>query len=177
MAAGRRGGDTERIRSLRHDELSTWGLMKDRDRKEIMHLAFQLLDQGLMARTSGEYPVLCLNDASLEVMRGERPVQLLPVRAKRARTTAREAASWDGVDRELFERLRELRTELARERQVPPYVIFSDASLRDMARKQPSSAAELLEVHGVGDKKLADLGDAFLRCVRSYIEESRPHGG
>ena len=161
-----RGADTERIRSLRHDKLSTWGLMKDRDRKEVLNLTFQLLDQDLLARTEGEYPVLCLNQASVEVMRGERGVQLVPIRVKRARTTAREAASWEGVDRGLFDSLRELRTELARRRDVPPYLIFSDASLRDMARKRPATSAEFLDVHGVGDKKLADLGEAFLARIR-----------
>ena len=173
-----RGADTERIRSLRHDGLSTWGLMKDRDRKEVMNLTFQLLDQGLLARTEGEYPVLCLNDASVEVMRGERDVQLVPIRVKRARTTAREAASWEGVDRELFESLRGLRTELARQRDVPPYVIFSDASLRDMARKRPESSKQLLDVHGVGDKKLADLGETFLARIRDHAaSEAEPRVG
>ncbi len=161
-----RGADTERIRRLGHHELSTWGLMKGRDRKEVMNLAFQLLDQDLLARTEGEYPVLFLNETSLAVMRGEREVQLVPVRVKRARTTAREAASWEGVDRDLFESLRELRTDLARQRDVPPYVIFSDASLRDMARNKPASAEQFLAVHGVGDKKLADFGEAFLACIR-----------
>jgi len=163
-----RGANTERVRSMGHDRLSTWGLMKDRDRKEIMNLAFQLLDQDLLARSAGEYPVLVLNDASLEVMRGERAVQLVPVKVKKARTTAREAASWEDIDRDLFERLRELRTELARERNVPPYVIFSDATLQDMARKLPATPAEFLAVHGVGDKKLADLGEAFLACITAY---------
>jgi len=163
-----RGANTERVRSMGHDRLSTWGLMKDRARKEIMNLAFQLLDQDLLARSDGEYPVLVLNDASLEVMRGERAVQLVPVKVKKARTTAREAASWEDVDRDLFESLRELRTELARERDVPPYVIFSDASLQDMARKLPATPAEFLAVHGVGDKKLADLGEAFLECIAAY---------
>lgn len=161
-----RGADTDRVRSLGHDRLSTWGLMKDRNRKEVMNLAFQLIDQGLLERSEGEYPVLHLNDAALEVMRGDRTVQLVPIKVKRARTTAREAASWEGVDRDLFERLRELRTELARVRDVPPYVIFSDASLQDMARKRPSTPEEFLDVHGVGDKKLADLGEAFLACIQ-----------
>jgi ATP-dependent DNA helicase RecQ len=172
-----RGGDTERIRSLGHHELSTWGLMKGRDRKEIMYLAFQLLDQELLARTVGEYPVLCLNEASVTVMRGERRVQVVPVKVKRARTTAGETASWEGVDRDLFESLRELRTNLARERNVPPYVIFSDASLRDMARKRPVSAAEFLNIHGVGDKKLADLGDDFLACIRGHAAEEAEEQG
>ena len=162
-----RGADTERVRRLGHHELSTWGLMKGRDCKEIMNLAFQLLDQDLLARTEGEYPVLHLNEMSLAVMRGEHPVQLVPVRVKRARTTAREAASWENVDRDLFDSLRELRTDLARQRNVPPYVIFSDASLRDMARGKPASAEQFLAVHGVGDKKLADFGEAFLACIRS----------
>ncbi len=163
-----RGADTDRVRSLGHDRLSTWGLMKGRNRKEVMNLAFQLLDQGLLERSEGEYPVLHLNDASLEVMRSGRAVQLVPIKVKRARTTAREAASWEGVDRDLFEHLRELRTELARERDVPPYVIFSDASLQDMARKRPATPEEFLDVHGVGDKKLADLGEAFLACIRGH---------
>jgi ATP-dependent DNA helicase RecQ len=169
-----RGADTQRIRTLGHERLSTWGLMKDRDRKEVMNLTFQLLDQELLARSDGEYPVLCLNDASVEVLRGERSVQLVPIKVKRARTTAREAASWEGVDRDLFERLRELRTELARARNVPPYVIFSDASLRDMARQRPATPEQLLAVHGVGDKKLADLGEDFLACIREHVDGVEP---
>ena len=160
-----RGADTERIRSLRHDGLSTWGLMKDRGRRELMNLVFQLVDQGLLERSDGEYPVLRLNDASMEVLRGDRDVRVVPVRSRAARTTAREARSWEGVDRDLFERLRELRTRLARERNVPPYVIFSDASLQDMARKRPATPEEFLGIHGVGEKKLADLGEAFLACI------------
>ena len=169
-----RGADTQRIRALGHERLSTWGLMKDRDRKELMNLTFQLLDQELLSRSGGEYPVLCLNEASAEVLRGERSVHLVPIKVKRARTTAREAASWEGVDRDLFERLRELRTELARARNVPPYVIFSDASLRDMARQRPATPGELLEIHGVGEKKLADLGDDFLACIREHAEGAEP---
>jgi ATP-dependent DNA helicase RecQ len=161
-----RGADTERIRSLGHNGLSTWGLMKGRNQKEVMNLCFQLIDQDLLARSVGEYPVLHLNDRSVEVMRGERPVQLIPTKVKRARTTKGEAASWEGVDRDLFETLRELRTELARERNVPPYVVFSDASLRDMARTQPTTPEKFLAVHGVGDNKLADFGEAFMARLK-----------
>lgn len=160
-----RGSDAERIRALGHNTLSTWGLLKDRNRKELMNLVFQLLDQNLLGRSDGDYPVLYLNDASLEVLRDERPVHLVPVRTRKARTTKREAESWEGVDVDLFERLRELRTRLARERNVPPYVIFSDVSLRDMASKKPTNPAQFLAVHGVGEKKLADLGGAFLDCI------------
>ena len=146
-------------------------------RKELMHLTFQLLDQRVLDRADGDYPVLRLNEGSLEVLRGERKVHLIPVKTHRVRTSKREADSWEGVDRELFERLRELRTELARERNVPPYVIFSDASLRDMARKKPSSAEGFLDVHGVGEKKLADLGASFLARIREYEEGSEQAQG
>ena len=167
-----RGADTERIRSLGHETLSTYGLMSGRTQKELMNLTFQLLDQRLLERSTGEYPVLRLNDASLEVLRDERTVHLVPAKSRRVRTTAREAASWEGVDLELFESLRQLRTELASERGVPPYLIFSDASLRDMALRKPATREQFLDVHGVGEKKLADLGEAFLACIAAPPEGS-----
>jgi len=160
-----RGADTERIRSLGHDALSTYGLIPDRTRTELMNLTFQLLDQRVLDRSDGDYPVLQLNETSMKVLRGERQVQLVPVKTRRVRTTRGESESWEGVDRELFEDLRTLRTRLARQRNVPPYVIFSDASLRDMARKKPASPEQFLQVHGVGEKKLADLGETFLACI------------
>lgn len=160
-----RGADTERIRSLGHDSLSTYGLIPDRTRTELMNLTFQLLDQRVLDRSGGEYPVLQLNETSMSVLRGERQVQLVPVKTRRVRTTRGETESWEGVDRELFEELRALRTRLARQRNVPPYVIFSDASLRDMARRKPASPEQFLQVHGVGEKKLADLGETFLACI------------
>ncbi|GIV60275.1 DNA helicase RecQ [Rhodocaloribacter litoris] len=160
-----RGSDTERIRKLGHDRLSTFGLLKDRPKNEINHMIFQLVDQGLLTRTPGDYPILKLNDASWEVLRGQRTVWLLPAKKKAVRRTAVETASWEGVDRRLFERLRRLRTEIARERGLPPYVIFNDTTLRDMARQRPTTPAALLRVHGVGEKKLADFGERFLAVI------------
>ena len=164
-----RGANTKRIRSLAHDALSTYGLIPDRTRTELMNLMFQLLDQRLVDRSDGEFPVLQLNENSLQVLRGERQVQLVPVKTRRVHTTRGEAESWEGVDRKLFEDLRTLRTRLARQRNVPPYVIFSDASLRDMARQKPSSPEQFLQVHGVGEKKLADHGETFLACISESV--------
>jgi len=79
-----------------------------------------------------------------------------------------EAESWDHVDRGLFDRLRALRLDLARARGVPPYVIFHDATLREMARLRPTSKAALLDVKGVGARKAAELGDAFLILIASH---------
>jgi ATP-dependent DNA helicase RecQ len=165
-----RGADTERVRSLGHHELTTHGLLADLPKTEVTNMVYQLVDQELLERTTGEYPILALNERSWEVLRGERTVAMLPTRRKkkkRAAPTTIERESWEGVDRGLFERLRALRTSLARERGVPPYVIFGDASLRDMAKKRPATPEELLGVHGVGEKKLADLGEAFLEVIAS----------
>ena len=167
-----RGADTERIRNLGHHELSTFGLMKETPKKTLTNMLFQLIDQGFLTRTRSEYPVLRLNDASWEVLRGKRTVRMLPIRRKKVKRTAREAASWEGVDRNLFEHLARLRTELARERGVPPYIIFNDATLRDMARRRPRTPEEFLAVHGIGEKKLADFGERFMERIASFLSKN-----
>ncbi len=167
-----RGADTDRVRKFGHDSLSTYGLMKDEAKSALTQRIYQLLDQDLLTRTDGNYPVLRLNEESWRVLRGEREVWFLPTKKRRTRKSAAERDSWDGVDRPLFSRLRELRTSIARERDVPPYVIFSDATLRDMARLKPSNDTELLAVHGVGEKKLADLGEQFLAVIAEESSHS-----
>lgn len=169
------GADTERVRRWNHERLSTYGLLRGTPRKELTHLIYQLLDDGLLERTASEHPVLRLNEASWEVLRGARTVRLQAA-TKTIGTAKGEATSWSGVDRSLFEVLRSLRREIAAERGVPPYVVFSDASLRDMARLQPRNPDEFLAVHGVGAKKLADLGDRFLSAIRLHAETTSDDG-
>jgi ATP-dependent DNA helicase RecQ len=166
-----RGADTERIRELRHNELSTYGIMSDVPKPSITDMTYQLVDQELVERTSGEYPVLVLNDRSWEVLLGQREVFFLPTRSKAVKRTKAEIESWEDVDEGLFERLRSWRTGLARSRQVPPYVIFSDATLRDIVRRRPSTREGLLAVHGIGEKKLADYGEAVFEQIRGYEEQ------
>ena len=164
-----RGAKTGQIRSLGHDRLSTYGLLEELSKKRLIDVIYQVVDQNLLVRTHGDYPILKLNGASWEVMKGLKKVWLIPIRSQKVKTSTREAVSWQGVDRALFERLRALRLRIARQRGVPPYVIFSDAALRDMARRPPETAAAFLTVHGVGDKKLADFGDLFLECIRDQL--------
>ena len=166
------GSNTERVRRWRHAELSTYGLMKGTDRKTLTNMVYQLIDDGLLERTSDERPVLRLNAASREVLRGTRTVRLLQPKTK-VRKTRFDQMSWESVDTGLFETLRNLRREIANQRNVPAYVLFSDSTLRDMARLRPGSSTALLSVRGVGERKLADLGDRFLEEIKNYCQANR----
>jgi ATP-dependent DNA helicase RecQ len=166
------GANTERIRRWGHDQLSTYGLMNGTDRKNLTNLLYQLIDDGLLERSSDDRPVLRLNEASREVLRGNRTVQLLQPKPK-VKKTRYDEKSWESVDTGLFEKLRTLRRQLAEERRVPAYVLFNDATLRDMARLRPSSPNALLGIRGVGERKLADVGQRFIQEIVNYCRENR----
>jgi ATP-dependent DNA helicase RecQ len=171
------GGNTERVRQYGHDQLSTYGLLKAHSRQAITAFIYQLVDQRLAERTGGDRPVLKLNDASWAVMRGQRPVRLVQPKQGPVAKTRFDAESWEGVDRGLFDHLRQLRRALADARGVPPYVIFNDATLRDLARLRPDSRAAFAAVRGVGEKKLDDLGPIFLEQIRQYCAGNSPRDG
>ncbi|MEO8604474.1 MAG: RecQ family ATP-dependent DNA helicase [bacterium] len=167
------GADTERVRTRQHAQLSTYGLLKGVARGGVTAMVHQLIDQSLLERTPGDRPVLRLNAASWEVLRGQRTVQLVQPAAKSSSTAARlDSASWEDVDRDLFEHLRGVRRELAEARGVPPYIIFNDATLRDLARRQPTSLDDFARTYGVGDRKLHDLGPVFVERIKAWCERS-----
>jgi len=117
----------------------------------------------------GDYGVLKLTAPGRRALAGEeRPLLLAAPAARRAPKAAVEKDSWDGVDRALFERLRALRRTLAAEAGVPAYIVFGDATLRDLARKKPATPEELLEVTGIGAKKLELYGARVLAEVRAH---------
>ncbi|HAB11646.1 MAG TPA: DNA helicase RecQ [Planctomycetaceae bacterium] len=163
-----RGSSDQRILDNRHDDLSTYGLLADSDARAVRGWVEQLVAQGFLAKT-GEYNVLMVTESGRSLLRGDVTPRLLKpaARAAKARKSRAHDDSWEGVDRALFERLRELRRQLADEKSVPAYVVFGDASLRDMARKKPGTPEEFLDVHGVGQKKAADYGELFLAAIGS----------
>ena len=166
------GADTERVRRWHHERLTTYGLMKGTSRKTLTNMVYQLLDAGLLERSAEERPVLRLNDASREVLRGTRAVRLLQPKTK-VKKSRLDEKSWDRVDSGLFETLRTLRRQLAEERRVPAYVLFTDATLLEMARVRPGSVSALLNIRGVGERKLADLGQRFLEVISDYCRDNR----
>jgi ATP-dependent DNA helicase RecQ len=156
------------VRSFGHDRLSTFGLLKEQPANVLTNLVHQLVDQGVLDRTSSDRPLLKLNALSWEILRGQRQINLIMPRQRVIKATRIQAEAWHGVDRDLFESLRGLRRQVAAERGVPACTIFGDAALRDMARRCPRSQEEFRHVHGVGPAKLRDLGQRFVGHIDDY---------
>jgi len=162
------GSREERILSNRHDQLSTYNILGGHPKSAVRDWVEQLIEQGCVARV-GEYGVLQLSNKGRQVLKGgERPLLLGLVKKKAAPKHPSVVDSWEGVDPGLFEALRKLRRQLASERSIPAYIVFGDAALRDMARKRPTSPEDLLQVTGVGEKKLEQYGELMLEVIRDY---------
>ena len=168
-----RGAETQKLIDRGHQALSVYGIGKQRTQDEWRLLVRALLHQGLIEETGDGYPVLRLNAASREVLKSTQQVSfaVAPKREKRARRkSAADAALGAPLPQAeaLFERLRTLRKTLADAQGVPPYVVFSDASLRQMADRQPLTSAAFMEISGVGGRKLVQYGQAFTRAIREF---------
>jgi ATP-dependent DNA helicase RecQ len=166
------GKATEKVVASGHDQLSTFGLLKEEASVAIRGYIEQLVGDGLLLREGDPYPVLRLTTAGASLLRGEGECQLYrevkpPSSKKRSRSTVRDSFTV-AVDSDLFDVLREVRMRLARDRGVPPYVIFHDTTLRDMVERRPKTIDDLHDVYGVGAKKAADFGDAFLDAIRTF---------
>jgi ATP-dependent DNA helicase RecQ len=171
-----RGKNVENVRKRGHDRLTTFGLLGEHSDHDIRDWIYQLIGQEALIQTEDEYPKLRLNPASWEVMRGTRTIRLVQlVRRRKGEKPGRsqtETISWDGVDHALFEKMRDLRRGLAADRQVPPYVIFSDATLRELARLRPTTGERMRQVYGIGETKLRDFGPAFLKVIGDHCRET-----
>jgi ATP-dependent DNA helicase RecQ len=164
------GRATDKVVASGHAELSTFGLLTHEPAVTVRGYVEQLIDGGFLARAGDPYPVLRLTTSGAALLRGEidcalyREIQ--PPKKSARRKSRDELAAV--VDRDLFDVLRDVRLRLARGRGVPPYVIFHDTTLRDMVHRRPRTMGDLHDVYGVGVKKAADFGDAFLDAIRTF---------
>jgi ATP-dependent DNA helicase RecQ len=170
-----RGQANEQVTSRAHNKLSTFGLLADASLAEVRGYIEQLIGLGLLRQTDDAYPVLKVTALGVKLLKDESSFprlalarQHIPKKGETRERSRAESESWDGVDRGLFERLRGLRLDIARARGVPPYVIFHDVTLREMARLRPSSVTSLMAVKGVGARKAEDLGGIFLETIREH---------
>ena len=163
------GSKEQRIIENNHHKLSTYGLLSEHSKNTIRDWIEQLAGQGYIEK-AGEYKVLTVTPKGWTVLKGQHTPRLFAPAEKPAKVSKAAADSWEGVDRGLFEALRTLRTQIAAESRLPAYIVFDDASLRDMARKRPSSPELLLSVRGVGDKKCRQYGQAVLEVIQTYCQ-------
>lgn len=164
-----RGSRDKRILQNKHDQLSTYGIGKDRTADAWRILGRSLLHQGLVSETSDGYSVLRLNPQSWEVLRKQRSVFVAVPKPKdegdRPDSPKRLKAE------QLFEHLRALRKQIADEQSVPPYVVFPDSSLRLMAQSQPQSLSDFAQISGVGSRKLEKYGLRFVKAIEDFCQQ------
>jgi ATP-dependent DNA helicase RecQ len=149
------GSKDQKITQWRFEQLSTYGLMKDWTQKEIVQLIDYLTAEQYLTPSEGQYPLLSISPEGIDVLLGKRKVY-------RKQATVKQLV----MDNELFEELRALRLSLAQEQNLPPYIIFSDKTLQDLAEKQPQTSLEFLQIKGVGQNKLDKYGAQFLAVLK-----------
>lgn len=165
-----RGGETERLLRWGHDRLSTYGIGRDRDRAAWAAVARELVRLGYLRQTPGQFSSLELTTEGMAILRHRGKIMLTkPVSAPVA---PRPKVGDIGCDEVLFDRLRELRRQLASQLGVPPYIVFGDVSLRQMARYYPQTDEEFLRINGVGERKRTEYGPAFLEAIRDHLQRN-----
>jgi len=175
-----KGKMTDKIESMRHQHLSVFGIMSGESTVFIRYMIEQLVGQGFLRR-EGEFSTLAVTDPGREVLSGEavpalaRPLVAAKKKAVSRRRDERREMEWAGVDQELFRRLRAKRAELARQKGVPAYIIFSDNSLKDMAAKEPVTAEAFAAIYGVGESKLGSYAGIFIEVIKQYHEYVREY--
>jgi ATP-dependent DNA helicase RecQ len=169
------GGNTEKIRRWNHETLSTYGIGRETPRAEWVALGRQLLKSGLLCQSQDGYSTISLTNDGLTALKDGRNFTLTrppaTARANSASATAVAKAGDIPCDEELFAVLRAVRKDIADARDVPAYVVFSDVSLRHMARDYPTQPAALLNIPGVGEKKLAEFGAPIMEAIAAWITE------
>ncbi|MHA6250618.1 DNA helicase RecQ [Oceanobacillus sp. CAU 1775] len=159
-----KGSKDKRLIEFRLNQLSTYGLLSAYTEKEITEMIHFLIAESFLASEEGRFPTLRLNENSLPVLKGETTVEMYTAPIP----TTTEA----DFNTELFSELRALRKQLADERNVPPYILFSDATLKELSRYFPISKEEMLDIKGIGQMKYEQYGESFLELIQEWREKN-----
>ena len=172
------GANTKKIRQLGHDRIKTYGVGKERGKNKRWwrRIVNNLVAQGCLLLDGGEYPTLRVSPKGRNVLFGRAEFEVFEKKRTKSRPAAKQPRSRRGevvsdYDFDLFEQLRDVRTRLARRGGVPPFIVFSDRTLHEMARDVPTSPQEMRQITGVGERKLAQYGDDFLDAIRGYCQK------
>ncbi|HET7227152.1 MAG TPA: DNA helicase RecQ [Chthoniobacterales bacterium] len=167
------GGANEAIAKRGHEQLSTFGIGKDLPREQWQRIGRELLRLGLVEAAPGKFATLSVTDAGMTALRKRAPITLTKLVEAPAKKVRVPRSGEIECDEELFERLRALRRKIADKRNVPAYIIFSDATLREMARVGPRSKSEFAQMAGVGQQKLKEFAESFLAEIGEHLR-SKP---
>lgn len=164
-----KGANTQKIRSLRFNELSTYGIMREYPKETIKELISFLIAEGYLFLVGSQFPVLKLTQLSYSVLKGEQQIKIRRILKKETAQVAKVGMNDAHVDFTLFEELRKLRHQLAEMHHVQPFMIFPDTALKDMCRRYPLNDEAMLQVAGVGEYKLSKYGTPFIEAIASYV--------
>ncbi|MEO0868951.1 MAG: RQC domain-containing protein [Cyanobacteria bacterium J06642_11] len=167
-----RGSRKKKILQLGHDQLSTYGIGQDHSVDEWRQLSRSLLHQDLLSETTDGYSVLKLNTGSWQVLKKQIPVHIHVVKRPETgrKATGDGAIQLSADEALLLQQLRQLRKRLADEQSVPPYVVFADASLRQMAQNRPITTGAFAAISGVGKRKLEQYGQVFTQEIQQFCQ-------
>jgi len=167
-----RGANNQRIREYGHDKLTVYGIGKEHSNEHWPSVVRQLIHLGLIMQNIAMHSALQLTEAARPVLRGEIPLQLAVPRIQtlKIKSPSRQKTYGGNYDHKLFAKLRKLRKSLADDNNVPPYVVFNDTTLLEMAEHLPISPSDLLDISGVGQRKLEKFGRPFMEMIRDHID-------
>ncbi|MFV9996660.1 MAG: ATP-dependent DNA helicase RecQ [Arsenophonus endosymbiont of Dermacentor nuttalli] len=165
-----RGANHQRIREFGHDKLPVYGLGKEQSHEHWVSVCRQLIHMGLVSQNIAHFSALQLTEAARPILRGEVPLQLAVARTLSKKSCNQKNKNYKiHYDKKLFAKLRQLRKVIATEENIPPFVVFNDATLIEMVERCPVQPHELLLINGVGQRKLARFGDAFMTLIRDHL--------
>jgi len=163
-----KGSNSEKLRKLGFDKLPTFGMMKEYSKDTIKEIIAYLISEGFLSIRGDKYPVLALNPKAYNLLKGGEELYIKRLMVKEQSKVQKSEVNIDDM---LFEKLRQLRKEIADRQNVPPFVVFSDASLKDMCIRLPVTGEAMLDVSGVGKFKLEKYGSRFIELINEYVSE------
>ncbi|WMQ74201.1 MAG: ATP-dependent DNA helicase RecQ [Sodalis sp.] len=169
-----RGANSQRVRENAHDRLPVYGIGRDRSNEHWISVLRQLIHLGMVSQNITQHSALQLTESARPVLRGDVALMLAEPQVTNLKTRAAPKTYGGNYDRPLFAKLRKLRKTLADDANVPPYVVFNDATLLEMAEQLPIDSDQMLRINGVGNRKLERFGLPFLALIREHLSDEDP---
>lgn len=167
------GRNTKNIRKWNHEELPVYGIVKNFDQEQLRHIIQSLIENNFICKESGQYPILSVNSEGLNFIKNKESIELELPKEEEVEAKQKPGSETKEFDTQLFEALRKLRMELANKQGIPPYMVFGDASLQEMAYFYPSDTEGISRIQGVGMQKLEAYGEVFLKEIQNYVEKNK----